>query len=77
LAHAPGHDSSKKIALVTGANKGIGFEVARRIGRSGATVLVSARNRLAGEKAAAALAGEGLAAAPAMRQEPRLGSQGR
>jgi len=54
--------SSNKIALVTGANKGIGFEVARQIGRSGATVLLGARNRPAGEKAAAVLAGEGLAA---------------
>jgi NAD(P)-dependent dehydrogenase (short-subunit alcohol dehydrogenase family) len=53
---------SKKIALVTGANKGIGLEVARQIGRSGATVLLGARNKLAGEKAAAVLAGEGLAA---------------
>jgi len=54
-------DSSKKIALVTGANKGIGFEVARQIGRAGATVLLGARNKPAGENAAAVLAGEGLA----------------
>jgi NAD(P)-dependent dehydrogenase (short-subunit alcohol dehydrogenase family) len=52
--------SSPTIALITGANKGIGFEVARQIGRTGATVLLGARNRAAGETAAAALAGEGL-----------------
>ena len=55
-------DKPRKIALVTGANKGIGLEVARQIGRTGATVLLGARNKLAGEKAAAMLAGEGLAA---------------
>ncbi|MGO4879532.1 MAG: SDR family oxidoreductase [Bryobacteraceae bacterium] len=52
--------SSKKIALVTGANKGIGFEVARQIGRTGVTVLMGARNKAAGEKAAATLTAEGL-----------------
>lgn len=54
-------NSPKKVALVTGANKGIGLEVARQIGRTGATVLVGARNKLAGEKAAAMLTSEGLA----------------
>jgi NAD(P)-dependent dehydrogenase (short-subunit alcohol dehydrogenase family) len=54
--------SSKKIALVTGANKGIGFEVARQIGRTGATVLVGARDKSAGEKGVEVLAGEGLTA---------------
>jgi NAD(P)-dependent dehydrogenase (short-subunit alcohol dehydrogenase family) len=55
--------SSRNVALITGANKGIGFEAARQIGRSGAIVLLGARNRSAGEAAAAMLAGEGLTAA--------------
>ena len=32
-----------KIALITGANKGIGFEVASQLGAEGITVLVGAR----------------------------------
>ncbi|MDR3673521.1 MAG: SDR family oxidoreductase [Holophaga sp.] len=52
--------SIKKVALITGANKGIGLEVARQIGRAGLTVLLGARNPAAGRSAAATLAGEGL-----------------
>ena len=33
----------KKVALVTGSNRGIGFETARQLGNQGATVVVSAR----------------------------------
>jgi NAD(P)-dependent dehydrogenase (short-subunit alcohol dehydrogenase family) len=43
------------IALVTGANKGIGYEVARQLGAAGATVLVGARDPERGKAAAAAL----------------------
>ena len=36
--------SSKKIALITGANKGIGLETARQLGGRGITVLAGARD---------------------------------
>ena len=49
-----------KIALITGANKGIGFEVARGIAKAGFTVLLGARNPSLGEAAAAQLKSEGL-----------------
>ena len=51
---------TKKVALITGANKGIGFEVARRIARAGWTVLAGARNEELGRQAAAKLQAEGL-----------------
>ncbi len=48
-------NAPKKIALVTGANKGIGFEVARQLAASGCTVLLGARNQVLGNEAAAKL----------------------
>ncbi len=46
--------------LITGANKGIGFEIARQIGRAGHLVLLGARNATLGEAAAAALTADGV-----------------
>jgi NAD(P)-dependent dehydrogenase (short-subunit alcohol dehydrogenase family) len=44
-----------KIALITGANKGIGFETARQLGAQGMTVLVGARDETRGQEAESAL----------------------
>lgn len=49
-----------KIALITGANKGIGFETARRLGKQGYTILVGARNKERGKEAEAKLRFEGV-----------------
>ena len=48
-----------KIVLITGANKSIGFEVARQLGHSGFTVLLGARDASRGEEAAGRLRAEG------------------
>jgi NAD(P)-dependent dehydrogenase (short-subunit alcohol dehydrogenase family) len=48
-----------KTALVTGANKGIGHEVARQLATKGFRVFVGARNRDAGRAAADAIAKNG------------------
>jgi NAD(P)-dependent dehydrogenase (short-subunit alcohol dehydrogenase family) len=53
-------NASGKVALITGANKGIGFEIARQIGRAGAQVFLGARDPVAGEKAATDLTNEEL-----------------
>jgi NAD(P)-dependent dehydrogenase (short-subunit alcohol dehydrogenase family) len=52
--------NSKKIALVTGANKGIGFETARQLAAEGITVLLGARDEKRGLEAAEKLKREGL-----------------
>ena len=50
----------KKIALVTGANKGIGRAIAAQLAKSGMTVLLGARNAATGEESAAQLLKENL-----------------
>jgi NAD(P)-dependent dehydrogenase (short-subunit alcohol dehydrogenase family) len=46
-------------ALVTGANKGLGLETARRLGTLGWTVFVGARDRARGDQAVAGLVASG------------------
>ncbi len=50
----------KKIALVSGANKGLGLETSRQLARQGIFVLMGSRDRERGRSAAEALRGEGL-----------------
>src|SRR5215475_4383436 len=52
--------STKKVALISGANKGIGLETARQLGKQGITVLVGARDLAKGEAAATELKSEGI-----------------
>jgi NAD(P)-dependent dehydrogenase (short-subunit alcohol dehydrogenase family) len=49
------------VAVVTGANRGIGLEIAAQLARRGMTVVLTAREARKGEAAAAALAAEQLA----------------
>lgn len=55
---------TKKIALVTGANKGIGLEIARQLAEAGVTVIMGARDFTRGEAAAKELTQAGMAVEP-------------
>lgn len=53
------HD--KPVALVTGANKGIGRQIARELAAKGLAVLVGSRDLAKGEEAASDIAGDAVA----------------
>ncbi len=50
----------KKIAFITGGNRGIGLETARELGEQGVTVVLGARNLAQGQAAAEQLRGKGI-----------------
>lgn len=50
----------KKVALITGANRGLGLETAKQLGEQGITVIVGARNKTVAEKTAADLKATGI-----------------
>ena len=50
----------KRVAIVTGGNRGIGLEIGRQLARKGLRVVLGSRDERAGEAAAKALAAEGL-----------------
>lgn len=52
------------IALVTGANRGIGLEVVRQLAKQGMHVVLGARDQAKGERAARSLTREGLSVFP-------------
>lgn len=51
--------STKTTVLITGANKGLGYETARRLGELGWSVFLGARDEARGRKAAEQLAADG------------------
>ena len=54
--------SNGKVAIITGATGGIGFEVAKRLGKDGFTVVLNGIQDEEGEKRVAELAAEGIKA---------------
>jgi NAD(P)-dependent dehydrogenase (short-subunit alcohol dehydrogenase family) len=54
--------AEKKIALITGANKGIGKEIARQLGKRGYAVLIGARDKGRGHEATTELKADGIEA---------------
>jgi NAD(P)-dependent dehydrogenase (short-subunit alcohol dehydrogenase family) len=55
-------EHTQKIAFISGANRGLGYETSRELGEAGVYVILGARDKESGEKAAAQLRGTGIQA---------------
>ena len=55
-------NTNRRVALITGANRGIGLQTAKDLGPDGITLLLGVRDLAKGEAAAAAMRQEGLEA---------------
>ncbi|SEJ31434.1 NAD(P)-dependent dehydrogenase, short-chain alcohol dehydrogenase family [Dyadobacter koreensis] len=54
--------STQKVAFISGANRGIGFETAKKLGRLGIFPVIGSRNESAGKEAVAKLKADGIEA---------------
>jgi NAD(P)-dependent dehydrogenase (short-subunit alcohol dehydrogenase family) len=58
--HMANTNGAKKVALITGANKGLGLEMATQLGKAGVSVVLAARDPKKGEAAAESLRQQGV-----------------
>jgi len=56
------HETVKRVALVTGSNRGIGFDICRQLGQAGYVVVATARDAAKGARTEQALRAEGVEA---------------
>lgn len=61
--------TAQKVALITGANKGLGLEIARQLGKQGFIILLGARDERAGKAAAEQLTKDGVKDVHALKLE--------
>lgn len=59
--------NDQKVAFITGANKGIGLETARGLGKLGIAVIIGSRDLARGKQAADTLRSEGIAKVEAVK----------